>query len=519
MTLHGTRRTFRSIAFLVTVVALLLAVSFAGAQGGGGTLRVGVNAPPGTLDPALQSDDSEIALNRAIYDYLVEVLPDSTIGPNLASEWTVSEDGLTYTFTLVDDVTFHDGSAFSSADVVWSFQRLQAQESQALNLLGEFTVEAPDAATVVFTLTTPNADFLYGVGARQALILKDGQDTPNVIGEDGTLTNFNGTGPFVLQSYDPGSRAVLTRNESYWQAGAPLLDGLEFVYIDDQQAQVDALQSGQVDFVFRIPQTIVAGLEGNEAVAVINQPSDIHAVIRVRADAGSLGENVLVRQALKYATDRDLLNELVAQNNGLVGNNDPIAPVFGDYYDDTIATQEYDPARACELLTEAGVNPLEFTLYYPQDTLDFNDLAPALEQMWNSTGCITVTLGNLPSSQYYDDSFENNWLAAQVAITNWSAQPSPQSELAQAFTTDGAYNESHWSNAELDELIAQASQTADTAARKEIYSQIAAIFAEEGPIIIPYFQPLYGATSAGVTGLNLNPFPGLTDFRTVSVSS
>jgi peptide/nickel transport system substrate-binding protein len=519
MTFQQTRRTFRNIAFFVTIAILLLAVSLAGAQGGGGTLRVGVNAPPGTLDPALQSDDSEIALNRAIYDYLVEVLPDSTIGPNLASDWTVSEDGLIYTFNLVDGVTFHDGSPFSSADVVWSFERLKTSESQALNLLGDFTIEAPDESTVVFTLTTPNADFLYGVGARQALIIQDGQETPNVIADDGALTNFNGTGPFILQSYDPGSRAVLTRNESYWMEGAPLLDGLEFVYMDDQQAQVDALQSGQVDFVFRIPQTIAAGLEGNEAVAVLNQPSDIHAVIRVRADAGSLGENVLVRQALKYATDRDLLNELVAQNNGLVGNNDPIAPVFGDYYDDTIETQAYDPAMACDLLTEAGMNPLEFTLYYPQDTLDFNDLAPALEQMWNSTGCINVTLGNLPSSQYYDDSFENNWLAAQVAITNWSAQPSPQSELAQAFTTDGAYNESHWSNPELDELIAQASQTADVAARKEIYSQIAAIFAEEGPIIIPYFQPLYGATSAGVTGLTMNPFPGLTDFRTVSVSS
>ena len=518
MSFQRTRRTFRYIAFLVTVAILLLAVSIAGAQGGG-TLRVGVNAPPGTLDPALQSDDSEIALNRAIYDYLIEVLPDSTIGPNLASDWTVSEDGLTYTFNLVDGVTFHDGSPFSSADVVWSFERLKTTESQALNLLGDFTIEAPDESTVVFTLTTPNADFLYGVGARQALILKDGQNTPNVIGDDGALTNFNGTGPFVLQSYDPGSRAVLTRNESYWQEGAPLLDGLEFVYMDDQQAQVDALQSGQVDFVFRIPQTIVASLEGNEAVTVLNQPSDIHAVIRVRADAGSLGENVLVRQALKYATDRNLLNELVAQSNGLVGNNDPIAPVFTDYYDDTIETQPYDPAMACDLLTEAGMNPLEFTLYYPQDTLDFNDLAPALEQMWNSTGCITVTLGNLPSSQYYDDSFENNWLAAQVAITNWSAQPSPQSELAQAFTTDGAYNESHWSNADLDALIAQASQTADVATRKEIYSQIAAIFAEEGPIIIPYFQPLYGATSAGVTGLTMNSFPGLTDFRTVSVGS
>jgi len=219
------------------------ATAEAGTAGGGGTLRVAVSTPPGTLDPALQTDDSEIALNRAIYDYLVEVMPDSTIGPNLASDWTISEDGLTYTFNLVQGVKFQDGSDFSSADVVWTFNRLIKQASPALNLLGDFAVSAPDANTVVFTIKTPNADFLYGIGARQSVIVKDGQDTPDVIGDDGSLTNFNGTGPFKLQSFDPGARAVLTRNETYWKAGAPKLDELDFVYMDDQQAQVDALQS------------------------------------------------------------------------------------------------------------------------------------------------------------------------------------------------------------------------------------------------------------------------------------
>ncbi len=449
----------------------------------------------------------------------MDVLPDSTIGPDLASAWTVSDDGLTYTFTLQQGVTFQDGSPFTSADVVWTYNRLVSQSSQALNLLGDFSISAPDDNTVVFTLTTPNADFLYGVGARQAVILKNGEDTPDVIGSDGSLTHFNGTGPFKLQSLDPGSRAVLVRNPNYWKAGEPKLDELDFVYMDDQQAQVDALQSGQVDFVFRIPTTIVAGLQGSSSVNVIHIASDIHAVIRVRADAGSLGEDVRVRQAFKYATDRDSLNQIVAEGNGLVGNNDPISPIFADYYDDSIATQGYNPQMACDLLTQAGKNPLDVTLYYPQDTLDFNDLATALQQMWNSTGCINVTLQNLASSQYYDPGYENNWLAAQLAMTNWSAQPSPQSELQQAFTTDGAYNESHWSNSDLDALIAQASQTADTGARKAIYSQIAAIFADQGPIIIPYFEPLYGAVAANVNGLEMAPFPGLTDYRTVSVGS
>ena len=110
------RRTFRYVAFFVTISLLTLAVAGVGAQDGG-VLRVGVNAPV-VLDPALHTNDPETALNRAIYDYLVEVLPDASIGANLASDWTISDDGLTYTFTLVQGVTFHDGKPFTSADVV-----------------------------------------------------------------------------------------------------------------------------------------------------------------------------------------------------------------------------------------------------------------------------------------------------------------------------------------------------------------------------------------------------------------
>ncbi len=168
MTSRHSQRTFRSIAFFVTIALLLLAVGFASAQDAT-VLRVGMNAPV-VLDPALHTNDPETALNRAIYDYLVEVLPDATIGPNLATAWTVSDDGLTYTFTLADGVTFHDGTPFTSADVVWTFNRLKTVGSPgAQPARSDFEVSAPDASTVVFTLPEVNADFLYGVGARQAL--------------------------------------------------------------------------------------------------------------------------------------------------------------------------------------------------------------------------------------------------------------------------------------------------------------------------------------------------------------
>ncbi len=521
MTSRHPQKTFRSIAFFVTIALLLLAVGFASAQDAS-TLRVGMNAPV-VLDPALHTNDPETALNRAIYDYLVEVLPDSTIGPNLATDWTISDDGLTYTFTLADGVTFHDGTPFTSADVVWTFNRLKTVGSPALNLLGsDFEVSAPDASTVVFTIPTVNADFLYGVGARQALIIPNGQDQPNVIVDgDNPYVNFNGTGPFEVQSIDTGSRAVLTANPNYWKSGEPAVSGLEFVYIDDPVAQVDALLSGQLDFIFKVPSTQIDRIDGVDGVNLLQESTSQHAVIRVRTDAGSIGEDPRVMEALKYATNRDELNQVLLQGRGTVGNNDPIAPVFSAFYDGSIENQPYDPAHACELLTDAGKNPLEATLYAP-NAFEYPDLAALLQQQWGESGCINVDIQIREEGYYYDVSNPDNYFDVQLGITGWGARPSPQIVLQEAYTEAGiatGYNETRWVDPELEALIAQASQTSDEAARKDIYAQISQIFRDRGPIIVPYFAPLFGATSSRVQGLTMAPFPGLTDFRTVTLSS
>ncbi|NJO83598.1 MAG: hypothetical protein HC828_12875 [Blastochloris sp.] len=433
--------TFKGLfGVIIGIAALLLAAVNVSAQDGG-VLRVGIGAPV-VLDPALHTNDPETALNRAIYDYLVEVLPDASIGPNLATEWTISEDSLTYSFTLAEGITFHDGSPFTSADVVYTFERLRDVSSPALNLLGsEYEVSAPDESTVVFTLPEVNADFLYGVGARQALIVQDGAETPNEIAEgDNPYINFNGTGPFVLQSFDPGAGATLVRNENYWR-GPVSLAGLEFVYIDDVVAQVDAVLSGDVNFVSRIPINQVDRLESAETVNVLQIATSQHAVIRVRTDAGSIGENPLVRQALKYATDRVQLNDVLLQGRGVIGNNDPIAPVFGAFYDDTLVNQDEELSRdealvrACDLLTEAGVNPLEGTLYAP-NAFEYPDLAALLQQQWAETGCINVDIQVIEEGLYYDTSLEPNYFDVQIGITGWgeisNVIPSVATPLANA---------------------------------------------------------------------------------------
>ncbi len=510
-----TRASRLIMAIVVSLMLSVIVVGPAAAQDGG-TLRVGLNAPI-QLDPALQSNDPEAAFNRAIYDFLVEINASNDVVPNLASDWSVSDDGLTYTFTLVDGITFHDSSPMSSADVVFTFNRLKEVGSPAINLLGsDFEVSAPDASTVVFTLPQVNADFLYGVGSRWTGIIQDGMTTPNVLGEgDMAYANFNGTGPFILTDYRPEDGATLTANSNYWMDGQPQLAGLEFVFIEDPIAQADALATNVVDFIFKVPIDQFVSLESTDGVMTLSRPTSQHPVVRLRTDEGFPGADPNVRLAFKFGTDRQLANDLVLQSRGVIGHNDPISPVYASFYDGALEDQPYDPAQACALLAEAGYpDGLEMTLYTP-DSLGYPNLATVLQQMWGPA-CIRVSIEVRPENAYYSS---NEWFDVALGITGYGARPTPQQFLVEAYASDGLYNETRWSNETLDALIDQSGQTVDEAARQAIFNQISQIFHDEGPIVIPWFAPMLAAARSNVQGLDVNPFPGLTDFRTVNLSS
>lgn len=506
-------RTPRKLSIVLLMMVCLMGLTALPAHAKGGTLTVGTNAPV-NLDPALGSNDPEILFNRMIYDYLFDVDISNQIVPNLASEYTVSEDGLTYTVTLLPEVWFHDGTTFDSADVLATFERLKAIESPALGLLsgGEFTLEAPDATTVVFTLTAPNADFIFGLAGRLTFILPEELTEPNILAEgDAPYANFNGTGPFVLVDYKPAESATFVRNETYHIADAVLLDEVVHVYIEDPLAQIDALQSGAVDFIFKVPVD-QAEVIVNAGLNLVSVATNQHPIIRIRTAEGFRGEDVRIRQALKLGINRQELNDLALDGLGVVGNNDPIGPLYGAYF--APIEQAYDPAAACALIAEAtGEERISFD-FYVVDALGYPDLATIMQQQWQDA-CIDVNILVRPENVYYGD---NEWLEAELGLTGWGSRPIPQQYLLEAYITGAPYNESNFSDAEVDALTEMATLAVDPAERAAVYQSIAAIFAERGPVIVPFFAPMIGATSARVQGLEMNPFPGLTDLRGVTVS-
>lgn len=474
---------------------------------GGATLNIAFEAPV-VLDPAAHSTDSEVALANAVYDYLVDVSPRSEVIPRLATSWTVSEDGLTYQFDLAEGVKFHDGSDFTAADVIWTFNRLRdPDQSGASDLLGTIEAITSDGdLSVTFTLSQPNPDFLFFLSDNRALILKADTEDP---------TNFNGTGPFKMDDYRPEDRAVLSRNEDYFMPGLPLMDSLEFVYFADVNTSINALQDGAIDVVLRMPTPSFLALEQSGDFNTINIPTAGYNNVRLRQDRG-VGTDPNVMKAFRLSVDRQQIFELVSFGYGATGKDAPISPVFSDFFDGDLEVPARDTDAAKQLLADAGYEDgIDIELYVPNSG-DRPDLALALRSQLEPAG-IRVDVKVVDEGIYYSDA-ENNWLDADFGITGWGPRPTPQIYLESSLRTDAVWNESHYSDEELDALIDVTASSTDPEERAQAFKDIQAVLLDRGPLIIPYFFPVFGAVNPSVEGVDVHPFAGRTDFRNVSRS-
>lgn len=495
---------FRSFALVLTVFSAVFFIGASAAHAQSGTLRVALE-PPVRLDPAFASADAEIAVLNAVYDYLVDIGADNAIEPRLATDWTVSEDGLTYTFTLAEGVAFHDGSPLTAEDVVWTFNRLRDPELElpTADLYANISaVEATAERKVTFSLEERNPFFLYDLSDNHAVILK--ADTADAD------TTFNGTGPFVVESYNAGNRMALTANPDYFMAAKPGVERLEFIFFSDQVAGVDALRGAQVDLVMRMPTALFETLQNVPEIETVNVPTNAFDLVRLRADRPP-GDDPRVQRALKLATDRQAIVELVTLGLAAPGQDSPIGPLFSQYYAEDLGVPPRDPERARELLAEAGYEDgLSLDLYTP-DSGDRPDLAVVLKEQWAEAG-INVNVIVEPESVYYGD---NGWLEVDLGITGWGSRPIPQFFLEVMLACGARWNEAHWCDEEVDALIERAGTTPDEEVRTEAYREIQRILLERGPIIVPYFFPQFGAIREGFTGFAMNAFPGRTDLAAI----
>lgn len=472
-----------------------------------GTLRVGIDIPV-QLDPALASTDAEIAVLNNVYDYLVDVDAANDIQPRLATSWTVSDDGTRYTFQLAEGVTFHDGSEFGADDVVYTYDRLRDPESgyPTADLYSAIeSIEATGPLEVTFTLSESNPFFLYDLSDNHAVIVDAGTT------EFGT--DFNGTGPFVVDEYAAEDRMLLSANPDYFVEGKPGVAELELIFFSDQSAAVSAIRGGQLDLIINMPTALYQSLQNAGGVEALSVPTNGYDVVRLRTDIEP-GSDPRVVEALKRSVDRDTILEVVKEGSAARGYDNPIGPLYEAYHVEEPGVPAYDPERARELLAEAGyADGLELELYTP-DTGDRPALAQVLQQQL-AEGGFDITIQVVPEGVYYSDA-PNNWLDATFGITGWGSRPVPQFYLDVAVACDAVWNEAHYCNEDLDALIERAGTTLDDEERTELYAEIQRILAAEGPYVIPYFFAQFGAVRDGFSGLDLKAFPGRTDLAAVT---
>ena len=473
-----------------------------------GTLRVALDVPV-QLDPASVASDSEVAIANAIYDYLIEVDANNELQPRLATKWEVSGEGLVYTLDLASGVTFHDGSPFSPADVVWTFDRLRnpTLKLPTADLYANIeSITAVGANQVVFKLKATNPFFPFDLSDNHALVLKANTADPT--------KGFNGTGPFKVKNYSPESRMDLVANEAYFIPGKPGVASLELVFFKDQAASVDALRGGQIDLATRMATPLFQALQSEPNITAVSVPTNGFDLVRLRADRAP-GNNPKVMQALKLATDRQAIFETVTQGLGAIGRDSPIGPLFKAYYSAETPIPARDPVKAKALLSEAGFpTGLKLDLHVP-DSGDRPDLAVILKEQWAPAG-IEVNVIVEPESVYYGD---NGWLDVDLGITGWGSRPTPQFYFDVMLVSNAKWNESHFTDTEFDHLAEIAGSTLNEIERIAAYKAIQTLLIERGPLIIPYFFAQLGAIRSTFTGFVLKAFAGRTDLAAIRMKS
>ena len=459
----------------------------------GGELVIALTTQPNAIDGPNAAERNATNVSNQIFDPLVWINDDLDFEPALAESWTVSDDGLTYTFKLREDVVFHNGEPFNADSVVFSWEVQKTPENQYFNIYERASaVNKVDEFTVELVAPEPNALFL---GLTAALWFFVPPDYYNEVG----LTGFGqapiGTGPFMLTEWVQGDKIVLDRNPNYWREGFPKLDRLIFRPITESSTRVAAIQTGEVDIVSRLSPDEAASLAGVPGVNVIEYPTNRVYYISFNNLTSGVGEPIadpIVRQALNYAVDVEgiigaLFNGKGNQATGMMTPAD-----FG--YNEGLTPYGYDPDRARELLTQAGfANGFDIGFGCPSGAYsNFEQVCEAVAAQLGEVG-VNASLEITESGAYWD--LEAAKQLPPLFGDSWSnANPEGWDRLEGSMGGERA-SFSAWSDPVVDQLLLDILATPDDGARADLYRDVQQQMYDDPPFIYLYIPFSFEARS------------------------
>jgi peptide/nickel transport system substrate-binding protein len=469
----------------------------------GGTIRCAVQRPV-SVDPVAMEDLGGYGITAQSFEFLCaqNTSEPSGLSPGLALSWTPNTDGTVWTFKLRQNVKWmHDGSAFTSADVVATMERLvKAGNSGLKGVLPAGGAAPTDANTVTFTLSGANGNFPYLVSVYNAQTLITPADY--VAG-----TKFNdrptGTGAWKLKSYNQASNAIFERNPDWWGGKTPL-DGTEWIFFDATGPMITAYQGGQVDAIVQFDVLTGGSLLTDTNFTLIAQPAALHRQIWMRCDTGQFAKKE-VRQALAYTFDRPALVQTLFKGRAQLGNDHVIWEGY-PYYDSSVAQRTQDIAKAKSLLAAAGVPNLTATLHAGQ-LQEIPDLCALLKSQAAPAG-ITLNVATESLNTFYGA----QWCpkapadppcsgAQELGIVDYGHRATPDVYLNAALKSKGVWNSSQYNSPAFDSAFTAFQAAVGVDAQKAACKTIETILNEDVPVGLPYFYNYLAGNSKKFTGV------------------
>ncbi len=485
---------------LITILSIVMIFTFTACGGGsgqggeininpepagepvyGGEITVGVTADlDSSLDPHVSSSSAgtrEILFN--VFEGLMKPDSEGNLEPAVAETYSVNDLADEYTFVLRQGVKFHNGQEVTVDDVVWSLSRaagLGTGEPLVSDVAGIESVEAVDAKTVKVTLKAPDTEFLAHITT--AIIPKDSDPSADPIG----------TGPYKFADRKVQESITFEKFADYW-GEEPYLDKVTLKVIDNAETLVMSLKSGAVDMATHLVFSQVKELPGlNIYEGASNAVQGLYLNNAVKPL-----DDPLVRQALSYAIDKQAILDLAFDGHGtLVGSS--MFPAFKKYFMEELTNYyEYDPAKAKELLKEAGYeNGFELEITVPSNMQQHVDTAQVIVEQLQAVG-ITATINQVEWNTWLEDVYRGR--KYQTTIVSFDAHGVAASDMLARFQSDNGKNISNFASEAYDKAYKAAVSTTDDAAQTESFKECEKILTEEAANV--YIQDVASFVAMG----------------------
>ncbi len=495
------------------------------------TLTIGSAYDIINLVPFLSTDSPSGDVHSLIHEGLVGYKDNYEMVPKLATTWETSTDGLTWTFHLREGVKFHDGSAFTSADVKFTYEQILNPDVKSNNYKNYTIIESmetPDAKTIVFHLKSQFAPFLdrmtMGIISKTYVEAK-GFSTNNYNGYNLAPV---GTGPWKLTQWVPETSLTLSANKDYWGT-KPTLEKVIFKPIPEASVRLIAFENGEVDYVSAISPDDVARLAAKTDKFTVFTYPQLRFAYLAWNNQYEVFQDKALRQALTYATDKDTIIESVLNSYGVQANA-TYAPNHG-YYHEVEEKYPYDPAKAIKTLEDAGYKKGADGIYVSPTGLKasfetmvnasdetFTQVALLLQQWFKAIG-VEMNIKTMEKSAMYDimdkvilDGADNSTYQSMVGSMGVPSDP----DQTRYLHSEGGLNDYRYMNDTVDALLEAGQKESDPAKRAEIYNELQEYISEDLPMLFLYFTVANNALSSQFTGMNATPYGQLPALNLVT---